>query len=178
MMACRFERPSRLTLNDARTFETACPAKSSEGRFKAVVKAGRRQHSKRFELATRIPRVSETWTGLIGALTILWAAVCLRAIQASRRLVSVRFSHRELPASRSWVGRTFDSDASFAASASPRRRAPGFRCSTRFPGEMPSRRGLCYGWGASGDGGVDPRWEPCHAIEPPRRHRRVRGLLV
>jgi hypothetical protein len=159
-------------------FRTACPTRSFEGRVKAVAKAGRRQHSKRFELATRISRVAQTWSGLIGTLFVFWASVCLRVIQAARRFVSVQFAHRDLPTSRSWVGRTLDSYANFAASVSPRRQTPGFRCLTRVPGELPSRRGLRHGCGASCDDGVDPRWEPCHTIEPPGRERPVRGLLV
>src|SRR5271168_2094520 len=99
MMAWRFDRPSRLTIERCQDFRTACPARSSEGQVEAVAKAGRRQHSKRFELATRISRVSQTWPRQIGALTIIWVAACLRVIQAARRLLSVRMTCRELPGS-------------------------------------------------------------------------------
>lgn len=157
-MASRFEWPSRLILNDARIFRTARPARTSEGRFKAVAKAGRRQHSKRLEPATRISRVAQTWPIRIGALTIIGMAVCLHLMQAARRWVSVRVAYRESPTGRprsAWprVGR-----ASFAANALPRRRAPGFRCLTRFSGTIPSRRGTCRGCGASCDDSVDPTW--------------------
>jgi hypothetical protein len=169
-----------LEINNERCqdFRNRVSREISRGASQGGLKAGRRQHSKRFELATRISRVSQTRPIWIGALTIVWVAVFLRVIQAARRWVSVRTAYRELPTSRPWCVRPFVTYASFAASFLPRRRAPGFRCLTRFPGELPSQRGLRFECGASCDDRVDPSWEPCHTIKPPRRVRRMRGLLV
>ena len=179
MTASHFECPSRLTLNDARTlFRTACPARTSDGRLTAVAKAGHRQHSKRFEPATRIYRVSQTWPKPIGALTIVWLAVCLILIKSARRYLSVRLAYRELPKGDPAVDWPSTAFASSAARLSPRQRASGFRCLIRFLNEFPSRRGMRHGFGANRDDFAVRRWESCEMINPCGLERPARGLLV
>jgi hypothetical protein len=159
-------------------FRTAWPARGSEGPGRAVVKAGRRQHSRRFETATRISRVMETWTGPIWAMIILWVAMSLR-VKVACWLASYartpRWDHRPC---RPGFGPILSLGASFATICSTRPRTPGFRCTARFVGGMPSRRGTRSERGASCHDGVDPNWEPWHLIESPRCHRCGRGILV
>jgi hypothetical protein len=178
MTACEVERPSRPKANDARTFEPRVPRGRPRGSDQAVVKAGRRQHCQRVQTATRIARVAETWSGPIWALMLLWATVSLRVKPGGWWWNPVRTPRLDFRPSRPDFGPSPSLSASSAASHSPRRRTPGFRCLTRFVGELSSRRGRRHERGASCHDGVDPIRGPCHPIEPPRRRRRVRGMLV
>jgi len=158
-------------------FEPRAPRTFPKGRSRRS-KTGRRQHSRRFEMATRDSRVLDRGPELIGTLTVLGAVLFRLSMLACRWPVPARTSRREPPPYRGGRGWAIDPHSSFAVDLSPRRRTPGFGYLTRFLGEAPSRRGPRPERGANWHDGVDPNRIPCHPIIPPRRARRVRAMLV